>query len=170
MDKQAIILELQARHQAFIDEILLLDEAAFMHSPNGKWTAGQQLDHIRRSIGPVALAFGLPSFVLRLFFGKTNRPSKTYEALVEKYKGKLATGGKAPSPFVPKMIYYIQRGYLSRQLQTLVIRLSRAIERKSESELDTLILPHPLLGKLTLREMLFFTIYHVQHHHKQIGE
>lgn len=24
--------------------------------------------------------------------------------------------------------------------------------------------PHPLLGKLTLREMMFFTIYHVQHH------
>lgn len=168
MDKQAIIRELQAKHQAFVETITLLDEPAFMHAPNGKWTAGQQLDHIRRSIGPVALAFGLPSFVLRLFFGKANRPSRTYEVLVEKYQGKLAAGGKAPGPFVPQSISYIQRGYLSRQLQTLVKRLSRAVERTAESELDTLILPHPLLGKLTLREMLYFTIYHVQHHHKQV--
>jgi len=27
------------------------------------------------------------------------------------------------------------------------------------------LLPHPLLGKVTVREMLYFTIHHVQHHH-----
>jgi hypothetical protein len=36
--------------------------------------------------------------------------------------------------------------------------------------LDLLILPHPLLGKLTLREMLYFTLYHVEHHEKQVLE
>jgi uncharacterized damage-inducible protein DinB len=30
--------------------------------------------------------------------------------------------------------------------------------------LDRLRLPHPALGKLTVREMLFFTIYHNIHH------
>ena len=35
-----------------------------------------------------------------------------------------------------------------------------------EKDLDFYVLPHPLIGKLTLREMLFFCIYHVQHHHK----
>ena len=38
------------------------------------------------------------------------------------------------------------------------------IDSFSEKDLDNYILPHPLLGKLTIREMLFFTIYHVQHH------
>jgi len=46
--------------------------------------------------------------------------------------------------------------------------LARRIDRFSETQLDQLILPHPLLGKLTLREMLYFTIYHVQHHQKQL--
>ena len=32
------------------------------------------------------------------------------------------------------------------------------------ADLDAVLLPHPLLGKLTVREMLFFTVYHVQHH------
>jgi hypothetical protein len=26
------------------------------------------------------------------------------------------------------------------------------------------VLPHPLLGKLTIREMLYFTVYHGEHH------
>ncbi|NBX80802.1 MAG: DinB family protein, partial [Flavobacteriales bacterium] len=34
----------------------------------------------------------------------------------------------------------------------------------TEDDLDKYVLPHPLLGKLTLREMLCFTIYHVKHH------
>ena len=42
--------------------------------------------------------------------------------------------------------------------------LNKKIELFSEQDLDSHILPHPLLGKLTFREMLYFTIYHVQHH------
>jgi hypothetical protein len=30
--------------------------------------------------------------------------------------------------------------------------------------LERIRLPHPLLGRLTTREMLFFTLYHNQHH------
>jgi hypothetical protein len=40
-------------------------------------------------------------------------------------------------------------------------RLIGAVKRNwGESELDSYILPHPILGKLTIREMLFFTLYH----------
>jgi hypothetical protein len=34
----------------------------------------------------------------------------------------------------------------------------------SERQLDRIRLPHPVLGKLSVREMLFFTLYHNQHH------
>ena len=34
----------------------------------------------------------------------------------------------------------------------------------SERQLDRCQLPHPLLGPLTVREMLFFTLYHNRHH------
>lgn len=44
-------------------------------------------------------------------------------------------------------------------------QLIKSIQKYSEQELDQTILPHPLLGKITLREMLYFTIYHVEHHH-----
>jgi hypothetical protein len=45
--------------------------------------------------------------------------------------------------------------------------LRAAIVRWPERKLDSLQLPHPLLGKLTVREMLLFTLYH-QRHHKDV--
>ena len=54
------------------------------------------------------------------------------------------------------------------KLKKKVGQLTAQVARFSEEELDQLILPHPLLGKLTLREMLYFTIYHVKHHEKTI--
>jgi len=40
----------------------------------------------------------------------------------------------------------------------------KKIKNYNEANLDKYIIPHPLLGKLTLREMLFFTIHHNEHH------
>jgi hypothetical protein len=40
----------------------------------------------------------------------------------------------------------------------------------SEEDLETYNCPHPTLGKLTVREILYFTIYHVAHHHKTIQQ
>ena len=34
----------------------------------------------------------------------------------------------------------------------------------SEAELDTRAVMHPLLGSLTMREMLYFMLYHDAHH------
>ena len=50
----------------------------------------------------------------------------------------------------------------NRERDKMIARLSSW----SESKLDTYLLPHPLLGKLTLREMLFFSVYHIEHHLK----
>ena len=133
----------------------------------GKWTPVQQLDHIRKSVAPVRLAFTLPKFFLRIIFGKANRPSRTYPELVMKYKAKLEAGGKSPAQFVPDIT--VDRSKLVVSLQNHILALGKNVDRFSELELDQLILPHPLLGKLTLREMLFFTIYHVEHHHRQVN-
>jgi hypothetical protein len=48
----------------------------------------------------------------------------------------------------------------AEQKQKLILK----IEKQNEKDLDVYILPHPLLGKVTLREMLYFTIHHNEHH------
>ncbi len=42
--------------------------------------------------------------------------------------------------------------------------LVSVVEKWNENELDEYLLPHPILAKLTIREMLFFTIYHNLRH------
>ena len=50
-------------------------------------------------------------------------------------------------------------------------RMIKRIESWSrEKQLDHFLLPHPLLGKITLREMLFFSAYHIQHHTKLLED
>lgn len=164
MNKDKILTELRERHKSFTGYIQSLNEKDFTFSKDAKWTAGQQLDHVYRSISPLALAFTLPKFVPGLLFGKANRPSKTYDEVVNKYKDKLANGGVATGQFVPPAIAFSSKEKLLKQTNTKVESLCKKVNSFSEKQLDEYILPHPLLGKLTVREMLYFTIYHVEHH------
>jgi hypothetical protein len=168
MDKQSLINKLTENHQEFIACVGQLSPEEFSVSKNDKWTAGQQLEHIYLSVKPVGLAFRLPLFLLKLIWGKSNREGRSYDALIARYHAKLANGSKATGPFVPKKVDLHQGQKLKASLTNEVLNLCAAIEKCSEEELDQYILPHPILGKLTLREMLYFTIYHVKHHEKLI--
>ncbi len=167
-------LELQQRlkesHASFIKQLQSLSDADFLKSVNDKWTGGQQLEHIVMAVSPVNKAFALPGFMLKMSFGKSNRPLRTYDQLVEKYRGKLAAGGIASKRFTPEPVSLNQRETLILKLQKLTISLNRRLNGFTEKQLDLLILPHPLLGKLTLREMIYFTVYHAGHHEKQMTD
>lgn len=166
MTKLELANQLTERHQSFVNYVQALSEADFMKSENGKWTAGQQLDHLYRSAKPLVLAFSLPPFIVKLLFGKANRPSKTYEEIVQKYEDTLANGAKASGSFVPKTIAFEQRTALANSLQQVVQKIAFKVANYNEKLLDEVVLPHPLLGKMTAREMLYFTIYHVSLHQK----
>jgi DinB superfamily len=78
---------------------------------------------------------------------------------------KLAKGGQASGRFVPKEISPQEKPLLPKAIMHYTNELCKKLEKLSEEELDTYLLPHPLLGKLTFREMLYFTAYHAEHHH-----
>lgn len=167
MKKSEIQARLISNHAAFANFIRGLSDVLVNHSMPGKWTPLQQLSHIEKSVAPVKIAFVVPKFFLRIVFGKANRPSRSYDELVAKYKSKLEAGGKSTTRFLPDST--CDRIMLQDVIERHVKVLSERIDRFSEHELDQFILPHPLLGKLTLREMLYFTIHHVEHHHAQIN-
>lgn len=164
MNKTDIITQLQTNHQQFADYIASLTTPEFLHHKDDKWTPAQHADHIVKSVSPVVMAFGLPKIAPRLLFGKSKRQGRTYDALVEKYKEKLSKGGKASGRFVPKEVGLQEQRLLPKAIMYYTNQLCKKIEKMDEGHLDTYILPHPLLGKLTFREMLFFTDYHVKHH------
>ena len=67
MNKKEIAELLQKNHQEFIEMVNALREEDFSYAPTNKWTAGQQLDHLVRSVQPVNMAFALPKIIFRIF-------------------------------------------------------------------------------------------------------
>ncbi len=59
---------------------------------------------------------------------------------------------------------------LLNEFSTASAELVSVAEKWTEDDLDRFLLPHPLIGKLTIREMLFFTIYHNLRHASQEGD
>ena len=165
MKKQLIIKELTERHANFVEYILSLSEEQFMFSYKNKWTAGQQMDHIFRAVSILPFAYKIPKKITALFFGRVNRPLLGYDELVKKYQARLYEGAKASALFIPKKIAYKDRHALADKLFQKVRKINAAIDAIPDDALDRFMLPHPILGKLTYREMLYFTIYHVNHHY-----
>lgn len=169
MEKEAMIALLQQNYAQLIKQVSQLDNRALLHAPAEKWNALQQVDHLIKSVAPVNTAFGLPSFILSWRFGVANRPSRSYDALVDRYHIKLQAGGRASAPFVPAPdIAVSEKERLLKQLDKLTGKLAGRVHRYKEFTLDKYILPHPLLGMITLREMIYFTAYHASHHGKNI--
>jgi len=170
MNKETIKKELTEKHKEFVDYINSLSDNDILNAKNNqKWSAGQHLEHIYLSVRPVNMALLLPKIIMRLFFGKPNE-KRTYEQLVNDYQNALKNGGKAGALYIPKSVSISKKQNLIINLTKLVVALNRKIDKISEEDLDKHNLPHPLIGKTTIREMLYFTIYHVQHHQKAIKE
>lgn len=167
MNKAEVIDELRSKYGAFADFVAELQETDFLFSLNGeKWAAGQQIEHLCLSVEPLVKGLRAPEFALKAMFGKADHPSASYDELVARYRGALAAGGTAPASFRPDEIAFVRNDEFVAKLRELIEKLCTKIEKFDEEKLDQLVLPHPLLGKLTMREMFYFTIYHAEHHHK----
>jgi hypothetical protein len=165
MNNLEISKGLQENHSLFVKFLKSLNEKDFEFGPSEKWNTSQQLGHIILSLQPLNKALLLPKFLLGWVFGKANRESKNYDELVNKYSNKLQTANAAPARFAPKKISFQEREFFIQKLEREVDRLINISKKFSETDLDKYILPHPLLGKITLREMMYFTMHHVRHHH-----
>jgi DinB superfamily len=168
MTKSEILEKLEINHNQFISYLDSLNEEGFEFALPEKWSAGQQLKHIVLSVKPLAQGFVLPRFLLKTIFGKANRPSKTFEGLVLRYDEKIKLGGRASAAFLPKAVIFSEKDKLYRTLIGYLNSIKNSLENYTEEDFDLMILPHPLLGKITVREMLYFTAHHVVHHEQLI--
>jgi hypothetical protein len=142
------------------------NENTFFQQPVDKWSIAQNIHHLTTSARITLLAYNLPKLIVRIYGGKPNRSSRSYDELVTKYKLKLQAGGRASGVFIPKPI---SASYTKQKTMNGFIKkmdsLINAIQRNwNDAQLDNYIIPHPLLGKITLRELGYFTIYHTYHH------
>lgn len=129
----------------------------------GKWSIGENLEHLVLSTMGIASALARPkSFFER--FGKPEQPVRDYPALHAGYFHRVA-GRQAPSNVSPDPDNRKSREELLQSWDTIADKFSERLPAHwTGEELDSYALPHPAFGKLAVRESLFFVIFHNYHH------
>ena len=131
----------------------------------GKWTIAQHVFHLTKSTKAVSKGMSMPKMVLRTMFGKNNREERTLDQLRNKYKGVLAqTGMKAPPEYSAKVDRQFELKPLIKRFNGELEDMLKALDKFDEAALTKHIMPHPAVGKLTIREFMYFTILHTDHH------
>ncbi len=166
LSKEEILKQLKVISTEFTSFCSTITDEIFFRQPAEKWSVAQNVTHLITSANMTKLAYRLPKFMVRLYTGKPNRPSRSYDELVAKYTLKLEQGGRASGRFVAKPVLAKEgRENIINTFNNAMKSLINTIEKKwNDQQLDKYLAPHPLLGKLTLRELCYFTIYHTEHH------
>jgi len=164
-EHRAAMTQLVARGHEYLDALAL---ETFFARQGDRWSPAEHIRHLRKATAPVARALRIPAWLLRIRFGRGAGTSRDFRTLWETYRGALARGGQAgrfapslePAPADPAG----RRAAIMGAWDSAVRALDAASTRWSEPALDRTALPHPLLGPLTVREMLAFTVFHTSHH------
>lgn len=132
------------------------------------WSPADHVRHLTKSVRAVAKGLQVPRLVLRLLYGRGKGVSMSYHRLVARYQEALARGASA-GRFAPRPEHVpgdpaAYRLALLEEHRAAVHDLADRIMTWDRRQVDGLRMPHPLLGRLTVREMLMFTLYHNQHH------
>lgn len=144
-----------------------MSEAQFTSGTMESWSAANYLKHLILSVKPLAKAMNLPAAQLEKMFGQPDHRSRTFAEVAAGYKAKIDGGIRAEdNPPVTPTVYRFPEGITDEKAHLVQgwndgnNRLIETLKNWQEDDLDIHQLPHPVGGMLTLREMLFFTVYH----------
>ena len=166
MTKPEIIAATENIFKQFSETCSNINETLLFKRPQNKWSAAENMQHLIISANTTTLAYALPKFLVRWIGGTPNRASKTYDEVKDKYYKKLNEGGKASGRFVPKPIEikYGKQKLMDNWNKATAKFIKALTKNRTEKDLDSYLVKHPLLGRITLRELCYFTIFHTEHH------
>lgn len=168
--KASISENLNDATQQFAVYINLQDDSKFTQPIDDKWSSAQHLEHLLKSVQLVNKGLHKPKFMYRFIFDKNTRDgSRSFEELKNRYYERLKDLKGITNPqTAPGEIKLSQK---KEKLKTFLAENRKLIKKMnslSDENLDGIVLPHPALGKITIREMMNFMIFHTQHHHNSI--
>jgi hypothetical protein len=100
-----ILQQIKMAEYTFSGYCLSLTDEQFFSQPEGKWSPARQVKHLVIAANNTKLVFVLPKFIVRWYAGKPNRPSRSYDELVARYKSKLMQGGKQAAGLFPNQYF-----------------------------------------------------------------
>jgi hypothetical protein len=171
--KDELLAELRRLHEASSAFWEAFRTEEFFTPVGSGWSPAGNVRHLNKSTAPLGRALRLPRVLLRILFGTARQPSRPYTGLIAEYRAATEQGGGAGS-YAPEPASVLgndtrKRVELMSRRQELTEQFWNAVESWREADLDRYRLPHPLMGKVTLREMLFFSLYHNYHHVRNVA-
>lgn len=166
MTQTEINQQLIAAHQG-----LYSSAASSLHpyfSMPEKWSVAHHVAHINISLERLNNYLTLPKPMIEARFGTSEKATTSYEKMAEIFKVAYEKGVKATPPFEPPQVLTATLQELIDSGHQLLKTYQLSLENWSEEALDHYRCPHPFLGMISAREILYFTIYHVLHHHKTV--
>jgi hypothetical protein len=166
--KQTIVAAFIKAKNEIEQFFLYLQPEEFIGNSKKEWKGSQTLEHLVKIIETIAKSTALPKKVLRKIFGYTEKKSGSFEDIRKRYLKALEEGAEAPAGYYPpERVLLKAEDYRQELLQRWRYendQLIHNIEKWKENELDEYCVMNPLIGKITVREMLFYALCHNQKH------
>ncbi len=151
-----------------------LPNSVFFSRQGNAWSPAGHIRHLHKAGAPLARALKLPRWMIALRFGTWDGVSRSFAEVRDAYRATLDRGGHAgrfaPEPELSSAEPLARRLEIMNAWAAVTVDLQGGIAKWPERPLDRLRLPHPLLGLLTVREMLAFSVYHTAHHLRRVAE
>jgi hypothetical protein len=168
MNKSGIIANLNTAHSVFWETAIQLPNPTI--STNEKWSVCQNVQHITIALSRVSNYLALPKSSIKSDYGLSDRASSNYEISFNLFKNTLENGVKTTEEFMPEIKLETGLKELVHQGKDVLATFISNLKNWSEEELEIYNCPHPVFGKMTVREILYFTIYHAHHHTETINK
>jgi hypothetical protein len=174
--KESLIRSLDKSHRDVADYFIATSPQTFFARPREGWSPSDNLDHQVRALRPLVKALKLPKESLRQMFGARTQPSRPFSDIRDAYLRALHEGAQASGRYVPSQEdpaaeeRESAKARLLEQWAGVGTALKESLGDWSESQLDEYVVPHPILGNLTVREMLFFISFHNMRHISPEGD
>ncbi len=162
-------------HREILSFLGEMSDEEFLARQGEHWSPAEHIRHLVTAVRAVAGGMAVPKIVLALRFGVTFKGSRSFEQIRDLYRAAIAAGGKAAGRYDPAkrridMEPEDLRAFVMQRWARAGDELDSAVESWSERALDRHRAKHPLLGMMTVRELLYFTLYHNAHHARRIKE
>jgi hypothetical protein len=166
VDKSDVIAALESNAQSIVEFFSSLPDRQFFDGDPDRWGPAHHLLHLTRSsesIEPALRSGALP-------LHPTTR-SRTYAEVRDAAAASVAATPKDTLRDMGRTVVIapgLPRADIVDAFASASARLRTAAAAWTEDALDRQALVHPLMGRLTVREMLFFTVMHERHHLKLV--
>lgn len=165
---EEIAAALRALHAESVRYWSSLPTVRFLAPLGTAWSPADNVRHLTKSVRAVSAGLRTPRWILWFAFRGARKSSRSYVEVRETYRARLALGASAgrfspdarPGAAEPEA----ERARIMERHALAIEEMAGLVLRWPELALDGRRLPHPLLGPLTVREMLLFTLYHNRHH------